>query len=189
MFLDIKKNKSGFTLAEMVVAMAVFITALTSVSSIFLFANRSQRKTQAVQESQSDARFALEIMAQQIRRGSIDYGYYGGAIGSNPKSVLAILDQSGNSVMFRRHVLAGIGVLQISQDSGSTWHTITPAGISVNMANFYISPNTNPFVELPVSDQQILVTIALHTTNLSQEGSTMLPMFLQTTISSRQYLR
>src|SRR3990167_2497394 len=92
--------QSGFTLVEIIAAMAIFVTALTAISAIFTYANRSQRTTLAVSETQGDARFALEVMAQQIRRGSVDYAasQYGGTIASNPQSVLVLRDANNNQV-------------------------------------------------------------------------------------------
>ncbi|MBI4122716.1 MAG: type II secretion system protein [Parcubacteria group bacterium] len=189
MMKKLRQNQSGFTLAEIVVTMAIFTTAVTTLANIFLYANRSQRKTQAVQESQTDARFAMEVLAQAVRRGTIDYVYYGGAIAANPQAVLAILDASGNSLRFRRTDAGGRGILEMSQDGGTSWSTLTPPGVSVNALSFYLSPSTDPFATNPTSDDQPLVTIALHTTNTSGEGESLAPTFLQTTISSRQYLR
>src|SRR3989338_3792233 len=80
-------NQAGFTLVEMLVTMAIFVTAITAIANIVLYSNRLQRQTQALQKTQSDARFALEVMAQQIRRGNIDYAFYGGVISSNPQEI------------------------------------------------------------------------------------------------------
>ncbi|MDP1709398.1 MAG: type II secretion system protein [Candidatus Komeilibacteria bacterium] len=189
MFTRVKSNQSGFTLVEILITMAIFTTAMTTVANIFLLSNRSQRKTQALQTSESDARFALEVISQQVRRGNIDYAYYGGAIGANPQAVLALLDNSGASVRFQRAVVDGRGVLQISQDSGVTWADLTPDDISINAVAFYLSPTTNPFASPPLSQSQPLVTIVIDTSNTTPEGATLSPTFLQTTISSRGYLR
>lgn len=187
--MAIKHQPSGFTLIEMIITMAIFTTALTSVANIFLYANRTQRKTQAVQQSQSDARFAMEVMAQQIRRGQIDYAYYGGTIVANPQTVLALTDTTGAKVQFRRQAAAGIGTVQVSFDNGAVWTDLTPPGLSAAALSFFISPATDPFAAAPASNSQPLVTVVLSTTNTSTEGSTLPPVFLQTTVVSRQYLR
>lgn len=186
---NLRNNQLGFTLVEILVAMAVFTTAVTSLSEIFLLTNKTQRKTQAIQQSQTDARFAIEVMAQQVRRGNIDYAYYGGTIAANSQAVLAIIDSNNNRIQFRRQAPAGQGIIQISQDNGATWADITPPEISVGTLSFYISPTTDPFASTPSSNQQPLVTIVVATTNTTTEGSTMPPMFMQTSVSSRQYLR
>jgi len=42
-----KRGITGFTLVEILVAMAIFVTAITAVSAIFSFSNKTQRITQA----------------------------------------------------------------------------------------------------------------------------------------------
>jgi len=184
-----RPQPTGFTLAEIIVAMAIFTTAVTTLANIFLFSNKTQRKTQAVQETQTDARFAMEVMAQQIRRGVIDYDYYGGTISNNPQDVLALVDANNNQVQFKRELDGSRGVLQISQDGGATWSDLTPDSISISTLSFYLSPTTSPFVSSPATNQQPFVTIALHTTSTDTEGATLRPTFLQTSISTRQYVR
>ena len=187
---SIQNNISGFTLIEVVVAIAIFVTAMGAVSTIFMYANKSQRVTEAVSEVQSDARFAMEVMAQQIRRGSIDYAssQYNGSIDSNPQDVLVLRDSANNQVWFRRFVLEGRGIAQISED-GSAWYDLTPPDITVNLLKFYLSPSTNPFSSNPSVNNQPLVTVVMSTSSAENIGENLLPTFLQTTISSRQYVR
>ena len=189
MFLAIKKNQRGFTLVEILVTMAIFTTAMTTVTNIFMLSNRAQRKTQAWQQSESDARFAMEVMAQAVRRGRVDYAYYGGIIAANPQTVLALLDNNGQSIRFQKVLAGSVGVLQISQDGGTTWADLTPAGVSVNTVAFYLAPGTDPFADPPANNLQPLITIAMSTSNTSVEGATIPPTFLQTTVSSRDYIR
>jgi prepilin-type N-terminal cleavage/methylation domain-containing protein len=186
----IKHNKSGFTLVEMLVAIAIFVTALTAVSAIFTFSNKSQRTTQALSDTQSDARFALEVMAQNIRRGSIDYASteYGGTIASNPQDVLVLRDTNNNQVWFKKVTSGTQGVAQMSED-GSTWVDLTPPDVSVALLKFYISPATDPFLASPVTNQQPLVTITMVTSSTADAGESLLPTYIQTTVASRQYIR
>ena len=182
-------NQAGFTLVEMLVTMAIFVTAITAIANIVLYSNRLQRQTQALQKTQSDARFALEVMAQQIRRGNIDYIYYGGSIPSNPQSVLALLNKGGEQIQFRRVVSAGRGEIQIWQEGDADWTAITPPEISIENLDFYLSPATDPFAPGYTQNSQPLATIALTSVNISRAGQELTPLFLQTTIASRQYLR
>ncbi len=182
--------QSGFTLVEIIVAMAVFVTALIAVSAIFTYANRSQRTTLAVSETGSDARFALEVIAQQVRRGSIDYAStpYGGTIAANPQDVLVLRDSSGNQVWFRRNASGGRGIVEMSED-GVTWVDLTPPTVSVDVLKFYLSPATDPFAANPATNQQPLVTIVMASSSTAVGTETVLPAYLQTSVSSRQYVR
>ncbi len=180
----------GFTLIEILVTLAIFMSAISAVGAIFLFSNNTQRKTAAIQQTQTDARFAMEVMAQQVRKGSIDYdsSEYSGSISSNPQEVLVLRDADNNQVWFQKGTNGSRGVVQISDD-GSSWNDITPTDISVDLLQFYISPTTNPFATSPSTNQQPMVTIVLTTSNVSTEGEGLPPTRIQTTISSRQYVR
>ena len=184
------KKSAGFTLVEMLVSIAIFVTSITSISAIFMYANRSQRATEAISEVQSDARFAMEVMAQQIRRGSVDYSSseYGGEIDSNPQDVLVLRDSANNQIWFKRALSEGRGIIQMSED-GNTWYDISPSDINVNLLKFYIFPLTNPFLQSSISNNQPLVTIIMSTSSNEAVGQNLLPTFLQTTVSSRQYVR
>ncbi len=72
----------------------------------FVFSNKTQRVTQATQKTQADARFAIEVIAQQIRRGSIDYDSteYNGIIVDNPQDVLVLRDINDNQIWFRKKI-------------------------------------------------------------------------------------
>jgi prepilin-type N-terminal cleavage/methylation domain-containing protein len=185
-----KNNNSGFTIIEMLIAMAIFVTAITSVSAIFTFTNKTQRVTKATQKTQADARFAMEVMAQQVRRGSIDYNAtpYGDTIASNPQDVLVLRDSSDNEIWFQRRDFSGRFVVAMSED-GSTWVDLTPPDISVDILKFYLSPSTDPFSSNPSTNNQPQVTIVMRTSNTSTEGQGLFPIFMQTTVSSRQYVR
>lgn len=183
-------NQFGFTLVELLVAIAIFVTALTAASAIFTYANRSQRITRAVTDTQSDARFALEVMAQQARRGSIDYASteYGGAIASNPQDVLVLRDASASQVWFRRTASGSRGVVEMSED-GTAWVELTPPSVSVDVLKFYLSPATDPFGASPASNVSPRVTIVMVTSSEGVGAEHLFPTYLQTTIASRQYAR
>ncbi|MAG28568.1 hypothetical protein CL632_00260 [bacterium] len=183
-------NQSGFTLVEMLVAMAIFVTAITAVSTIFAFSNKSQRVTQAISNTQADARFAIEVMAQQIRRGSIDYAssQYGGTISSNPQDVLVLRDSSNNQVWFRRNIVSSRGIVEMSED-GSVWVDLTPPDVSIDLLKFYMSPATDPFAANPSTNQQPVVTITMVTSSTETAGENLLPTYVQTSVASRQYVR
>ncbi|MBI2050600.1 MAG: prepilin-type N-terminal cleavage/methylation domain-containing protein [Parcubacteria group bacterium] len=185
-----RHNQSGFTLVELLIAIAIFVTALTAASAIFTYANKSQRVTKAVTDAQSDARFSLEVMAQQIRRGSIDYASseYGGTIAANPQDVLVLRTNTGSSVWFRRSASAGRGIVEMSED-GVVWAELTPPSVSVDILKFYLSPATDPFVASPAANEQPRVTITMVTSSTGAGVATLLPTYIQTTVASRQYVR
>jgi len=183
-------NQQGFTMIEILVTMAIFVSAVSSLSAIFLYSNQSQRKTQAIQQTQSDSRFAMEVIAQQVRKGSIDYAstQYGGTIASNPQDVLVLRDTADNQVWFRRNEVGGRGVIEMSEN-GTLWVELTPPDLSITLLKFYISPSADPFIASPATNQQPMVTIVMTSSNISIEGEGLPSVSTQTTVTSRQYVR
>jgi len=65
------KNK-GFTLIEMLVAMAVFSLIVVAMSATAVSVIKSQRKGFALQNSQETARYILESVSKEIRMSMIN---------------------------------------------------------------------------------------------------------------------
>jgi len=84
------KNK-GFTLIEVIVAMAVFAVIITVVLSLFSMALRGHRKVIALQNVQENARFLMDFMVKEIRMSTIN--------NSTPAS-LSITRSDGNAVTY-----------------------------------------------------------------------------------------
>lgn len=183
-----KNSFAGFTLIELLVTLAIFSTVMTAAVNIFVYAQKAQRRTEAKQATQTDARFALEVMQQQFRQGRLDYSAYGGAISASAQTLLALVNSAGEKVQFRRSASGGRGEIQMSQDGGNNWTFLTPPDLSVENLDFYLSPATDPFAGSPTTDRSPLATIVMSTVNLG-EGGGQAPTFLQTSVSSRQYLR
>ena len=187
-----QNNESGFTLVEVLVAIAIFVSSITAISAIFAYSSKSQRTTEAISEVQSDARFAMEVMAQSIRRGSIDYAssQYEGSIDSNPQAVLVLRDNANNQIWFKRAISGSTGVVQMSETGeDGEWFDITPSDVDIDLLKFYLSPLTDPFSANPSINIQPKVTIVMTTSSATDVGEHLLPTFLQTTVSSRQYVR
>lgn len=65
------KNK-GFSLAEAVVAVAIFTVVISVVLSLFMIGLRNQRKVIALQNVQDNARFLLGFIGKEIRMSEIN---------------------------------------------------------------------------------------------------------------------
>jgi prepilin-type N-terminal cleavage/methylation domain-containing protein len=64
------KNNNGFTLVEIIVAMAIGILMLTAVYGVVNMGQRSSTGIERKVTAQQDARSALELMAMEIRMAS-----------------------------------------------------------------------------------------------------------------------
>lgn len=68
------KNKklAGFSLLEMIIAIFIFSLVITAAVSVFVASYNAQRKAKEIQLGVEDSRGAIEIMAKNIRMGTID---------------------------------------------------------------------------------------------------------------------
>lgn len=66
----------GFTLIEILTAVAIFSVAMLVSTSLFVTTTKSQKRIQSVAKVQDDARFVLESMVRQVRVDGVDYAYY-----------------------------------------------------------------------------------------------------------------
>jgi len=193
--------KNGFTLIEMMVALAIFSVATTVIVDIFMTASRAQRRTLAIQKIQSDARYSMEAMAREIKMDMTNYdwsGYSGGI--AVPEDELALKDADDNSIVFKKsgeNCPAGTNnCLVVSLDDGTTWESITSKGINVLDLKFYIYPSKDPFKLVKIgevytyeTDDQPRVTIVLVAKGVGGRPDEQQTVYLQTTVSNRIYRR
>lgn len=172
----------GFTVIEMVVAIAVFSFALVAICGIFLSITKAQRKNSIDQKVQFEASYALETITQALRRYSIDYS---GPI-NNPVSSLVLVRQDKESITFLK---GGDNRLKMQIGTAAAENILSDQ-VKVNDLKFWITPVADPFI-LGGPNEQPRVTIVL---NLSQSKNTTKPeeqasIRVQTTITQRVYKR
>lgn len=201
------KGKAGFTIIETIIAFAIFTIVVISCLSIFIKSNTAQKRIANIQRTLTDTRYILEVMAKEIRMGTIDYGYYGDQVISldpafmpltddetSNRAILALRDEKNSIVRFRRAASSFAGRYVIQYYYNDIWLDITPENINVTHLAFYLGPANNPFVwdSGYASNQQPWVTIVLETQGTDVEGGALtLPRtsHFQTTITSRKYQR
>jgi prepilin-type N-terminal cleavage/methylation domain-containing protein len=187
--------RKGFSLIELIVVMALFLTLMLVVSDIFLSVSMVQRKTLAFQQARNDLQFNLEQIVQQIRLNKIDYDYYGGApAGATDK--LALLNRDGQLILFEKvaaHCPAGVQSC-LSRAIGEERAIISADNIDIVKLEFNISPKKNPYEfnqaeNKFLNDEQPLVTVSLVGKTLAPLEADQKEIFLQTSVVSRFYVR
>ncbi|MFA5052306.1 MAG: prepilin-type N-terminal cleavage/methylation domain-containing protein, partial [Patescibacteria group bacterium] len=156
-------NNKGFTLIEMIVTLSIFVLVLLIATNAYVIFNQTQRKVADAQKIQDDVRYLMEVVAQDIRLGRINYSYYATehidlhplVTQTTPVSILALISQSGDMI-FYRWVSASQSVQYCKEltpgecdlTAGLGWNDLTPYGVSVADLHFIITPTADPFTEL-----------------------------------------
>jgi prepilin-type N-terminal cleavage/methylation domain-containing protein len=189
------KEKTGFTLVEMVVAVGLFSIVTVVVAQLFITTNRAQQRGANSQKVQSDARIMMAQIADRLRSSAIDYAYYGGPV-SNPTDQLAMIDENGESIVIQKSdsVFANTvcpsaqstPCLEISEDGGITFFAMSSEHFTVDAVRFYLDPTTDPLLG---PDVQPRVTFVLGITPSSGDINSRVTTYLQTSVSSRVYVK
>jgi len=74
--MDLKKNKSGFTLVEMIVALSIFMIFIGVAFSSYLHITRVQRDLNEIRKMYSEVRNLVSMVAGEAREMTIDYDCY-----------------------------------------------------------------------------------------------------------------
>ena len=125
-----RNHEKGFTLIELMVAVGVFSIAITASSGLFITSLRGQQRAYVVQNLADNARYAMEIMAKEMRMGS----EFSGATcaGNNCSFISHMMHRDGKNIRFRRDT----GTNKILFDDGTSELPITSANIEVTSLDF-----------------------------------------------------
>lgn len=165
-----ENSRAGFTLVELIVAIAVFATVVTLVSSIFVSSVGSQRKNMNNQDVLDNGRYVLETMGRAIRQSTIvtSDGTISGAAGltiNHPTKGLAV-----------RYFLEGG---QVKETSGGNTTTLSSSNVSVQGLTFVVQGNGS------TDNTQPRVVISLSLKNSQGLSATENVINLQTTVTPR----
>ncbi len=206
------KNKPAFTFIELLVVIFMYSILLAGTIDIFVQAQRAQRKVAALEKLQDDARFLIQTITQAFQAGGFDYSCYTQGQGQLCKKdlpqesneamdILAVKNFEGRTIQFKRSEnsaecsadIESTPCLLVSDNGGQTWVRGSSDGVKVNVLKFYISPSQNPFQlgqdNEYLAHQQPRLTIVFGGTAKIKRFKETANIFIQTTISSREYKR
>ena len=92
-----KKTKKGFTLVEMLVAVAIFMMVVTVAMSALMSVINANRKARAIQGVVSNVNFVVESISRDMRMGS-DYSNFDGR---DPLSSISYSSPSGYYIYYK----------------------------------------------------------------------------------------
>ncbi|MDO8425626.1 MAG: prepilin-type N-terminal cleavage/methylation domain-containing protein [bacterium] len=176
-----EKNKAhvraGFTLMEMLVAIAVFSITIGVTSDLFLTATRQQRRTTVRSALESDARFVLETITREVREGRIDRAV---------TDALAIIHFDDTQTRFRMSTTDCVGdsgsciaIGRVAADGSIAWAALTGADIAVGAFDVHTGD----------ASLQDYATVRLQLTAAGARAGERETTEAQTTIASRVYIR
>ena len=141
----IQSLHTGFTLVEMVVAVAVFVVVMVSGIGALMSMIDANRKAQALRVVIDNLNFAIEHVTRTMRAG-IDY--HCGTLGNlqTPRdcaldgdSFIAFKDSDGELLIFRLNARR----IEKSSNGGSTYLGITAPEIEIEELKFFVRGSTD----------------------------------------------
>lgn len=187
-------QEQGFTLIEIIVATAIFVTVVTAVLALFNFVLQINRRVQAVRQVAQASRSFTEILSREIRNGRIDFTQSTGNCNvANYTSVnnqsLALTTFDGTHTCLYLTNQNSRGLLNVERRSLSgnlTTEVINPENFSLNPTTFrfIVRPTTNPSVNNK-GVQPMVTVMAEFVIFPGQRDEQVIPY--QTTISSDVY--
>ncbi len=201
-------NQKGFSLLEIMVAIAIFVIAILAAMNIFKNAIDTQRNAVAAQNTQESMRYVFEVISKELRLAKESntecdsivtfLGFSGGPASS--KLYHSALTADGNNVLYFKNKddecvayyiesdTNGISRLKVFRDDISdgldnTSFYITPDEINVNSFDFNIIDN--PIGAINTLQPRVTIRIGVEA-NSSQDIYRQ-TMNMQTTVSSRYY--
>lgn len=189
------KIPTGFTLMELLVALALFAMTAGVMTDLFLSASRQQARTAAMTRVQGDARLVMETIARTVREGTVAYD------ADAPDGTLALRDGDGESVWFDRSS-TGCGTdapacIRIGRSDGvgaMEWAPLTGSGIDARTFDIVVIPLSDPYAANAddgtyASNAQPTVTVAIALAATTGRPDARPTIEAQTTVVSRVYRR
>jgi len=166
----LKNNSSGagFTLVELIVAMAAFSFIVLAMTGIAQSVIKSQRKAFALQEIQENGRYLMESVGKEVRMSTIN------SAASSQTTSISLTDSDGDDIDYQfisnkmqRRVNLGV------------WQDISSSNINLT-GYFYIRKGVAPA-------PRALVTMVMKVEMAGGRAEGQAENYLQTTLSSRSW--
>ncbi len=160
------KNK-GFTLIELIIALAAFSVIIVSMATIASSVIKSQRKSFVVQDTQENARYILESASKELRTSTVNTADSGGSVVTS----LNITNSNGETVDYQ----FASNKLQ-RQVNGGGWQDLNPADLELT-GGFYVRKSTFP--------DRTVVTLAMKVKSTGERVEAQKEIYVQSTVAPR----
>ncbi len=167
--LKIKKEE-GFTLIELLVAMATFVVVVVTITSTFLMGMGGSKRVFGQQDIQEAGRFIMESMSKELRMSKINT-----PASADLSSVVNITNSKDQTLEYSFYIDSNNNKIISRNGEPLSSNEIEVTG------GFYIQ-RENP-------DSQPRVTIVMVLKNKTDKAGEQSELNLQTTVSSRSYVK
>jgi len=164
-----KQTKFGFTLTELIVAVAIFALVITGAIALLTTVFRTQRKSVAVQSVQDNARYLMGFMAKEIRMS--EFRSFNGTT-----QVLEIIHPVNGDIGY---TFTGAPNWQIIREDDSTLDKINSDEVEID-GGFYIDGRA-----VGGDNEQPRVTVVMKVKITGIKTEERAEINLQTTLSQR----
>ena len=180
--MKILKNKTGFTLIEVLVSTALFVIIITAAMDVFKLVIESQRSAIATQNVEESLKYFLEVTGKEVRMAKRNNSLCASLAATD------IYNTNGTNLNFRNYHdqcvsynlvfdnANNVNRFAVTRDGNTDF--ITPAKINIDELHF--------IARSQMSTAQPTVTIELVAHALGKDISKS-TMRIQTTLSSRYY--
>jgi prepilin-type N-terminal cleavage/methylation domain-containing protein len=165
----IKKTKNGFTLIEILIASAIFVSIISIVLAVLGFSVNLQSRNSAIREASQTARFIIEAISRDVRLAD---SYY---IDSNYPKVT--IEKNGLSYSYSYEDKT------IFYNEGIIHEPLNPQDVKITNVSFTGIDDSNKKVQ---SYLQIKMTFQ---SNLGKRDLDKKSQTIETTVATRAYLK
>ncbi|MEK7452623.1 MAG: prepilin-type N-terminal cleavage/methylation domain-containing protein [Patescibacteria group bacterium] len=169
------KEKNGYTLIELMLAISIFSIAVSICVNMFINAIKLQRSAIAVQNVSDNGRYIMEIIAREIRTGKVnsfilngtdDLSFQSNSPNRAGNTLKFYLSLSGDQLMFDDNTADALEALSVTATNN----------VVVTFLRFEIQNST----------KQPRITIFLNVQSKNPPVDSQDEIYLQTTISPRE---
>jgi len=177
-FKKLSKNRSAFTLVELLVAIGLFGVIVSIAIGGFVRALRTQRQVVALINANSNVSLVIEQIAREIRTG------YNFCESTCTPTSLNFTDAKNHHIVYDYLPSVGHGAITRQEDSGEVV-PITADNVDIRYLNFTRLQDANsPSPTDPLYPPRITINITLSPTAVGQVAS---ETNIQTTVSARSF--